>query len=244
MIETLVADLRQALQAAAGREPRIDSRNHKGYRYLSFRLYTADFRRVLRAFKERFLVLSLDERLDLAGQLLAAGIGELGHAGIHVLALSVAQLSPEHLPILDRLCDHLIGWSQVDQLCIDVIQPLLWAFRQDTLDLLESWNHSPNPWKRRASVVAFSRKVGESGEFTEEALRLCESLVWDHEDLVQKGVGWALKDNLRSAPQPIVAYVKDLRRRGVPSTITLYAIRDLRGALRQEVLDVTKDRTR
>lgn len=89
-------------------------------------------------------------------------------------------------------------------------------------------------------MVAFTRRVGESGEYTDEVLSLCNNLVWDPEDIVQKGVGWTLKDNLRSAPERILRYVKDLRRKGVPSTITLYAIRDLKGARRNEVLAVKK----
>lgn len=89
-------------------------------------------------------------------------------------------------------------------------------------------------------MVIFTRRVGETGEFTEEVLRLCENLVLDEEDIVQKGVGWALKDNLRSAPKRVLPYIKELRRRGVSSTITLYAIRDLKGAQRDEILAVKK----
>jgi 3-methyladenine DNA glycosylase AlkD len=69
---------------------------------------------------------------------------------------------------------------------------------------------------------------------------LCEKLIWDKEDIVQKGVGWALKDNLRSAPDRVLPYIKDLRQRGVPATITLYAIRDLKGAKRKEILAARK----
>ena len=92
-------------------------------------------------------------------------------------------------------------------------------------------------------MVTFVRKVAESGEFTDEVIHLCENLIMDREDIVQKGVGWALKDNLRSAPDRILPYIKDLRRRGVSSTITLYAIRDLRGVKRQEVLAVKRKTT-
>jgi 3-methyladenine DNA glycosylase AlkD len=108
--------------------------------------------------------------------------------------------------------------------------------------LLERWNRSPNRWKRRASVVAFVRKVGESGQFTEEALQLCENLVFDGEDLVRKGVGWVLKDVMRGDRQRVLEYVKELRRRSVSSTITLYAIRDLDERERGEVLAVRPSR--
>jgi len=90
---------------------------------------------------------------------------------------------------------------------------------------------------RRASVVTFARKVGESGEFTEEVLELCENLIWSKEDYVRKGVGWALKDNMRGSKKKVQDYVKSLRERGVSSVITLYAIRDLKSRERKEVLD-------
>ena len=136
------------------------------------------------------------------------------------------------------------GWSHVDDVCIAVIQPLLRAHRSETLALLERWNGSANRWKRRASVVAFVRKIGESGEFTEDALRLCENLAFDRQDLVRKGVGWALKDLMRGDRERVLEYVKELRRRGASSTVTLYAIRDLDGRERQEVLAVRPNRDR
>ena len=85
-------------------------------------------------------------------------------------------------------------------------------------------------------MVAFVRKIGESGDFTNDALELCNNLIWDKEDYVRKGVGWALKDNMRSGKRRVLDYVKSLRRKGVSSVITLYAIRDLKGKEREEVL--------
>ncbi|MFX1562648.1 MAG: DNA alkylation repair protein, partial [Promethearchaeota archaeon] len=95
-----------------------------------------------------------------------------------------------------------------------------------------------NMWKRRASVVAFVRKIGSSGSFTDEVLEFCEKLILDEEEIVQKGVGWALKDNLPGAKNRIIEYIKSLKRNGISSTIILYAIRDLKGKEREEVLKV------
>jgi len=53
---------------------------------------------------------------------------------------------------------------------------------------------------------------------------------------VQKGVGWSLKDMMRSDKERIVDYVIDLRTRGVSSVITLYAIKDIKGDERAEIL--------
>jgi 3-methyladenine DNA glycosylase AlkD len=40
-------------------------------------------------------------------------------------------------------------------------------------------------------VVVFTRRVAESGQFTEIALELCERLAADPHVHVRKGVGWA-----------------------------------------------------
>jgi 3-methyladenine DNA glycosylase AlkD len=239
MNDDIYADLSQAMSAAAGdRQPSPESRFHRHQEYLSYGLKAAEIRRVLKTFRPRIRELPLAERLELAARLLAQHIGELGHAGIHVQALSVNELGPGHFPYLDQTAGDWRSWSHVDHFCGDVLQPLLARLPEATLAQIEAWSESPNRWKRRASVVAFTRRVGESGRYTGAVLSLCDRLKWDPEDIVQKGVGWALKDNMRSAPEQVTAYVKQLRREGVPSTITLYAIRDLKGPARQEILAV------
>jgi len=232
----LVAEIRTAIESAATGPPTPDRKFNKDDEFVAYGLNVPVWRKIMREFRSRLRALSLDQRLDLAEALFAQGESWLGHSAIYVLALSVEKLGPQHFELLDRMADRFTGWSHVDDVCISVIQPLLRAHRSETLALLERWNRSPNRWKRRASVVAFVRKIGESGEFTEEALRLCENLVSDPEDLVRKGVGWALKDVMRGDGARVLEYVKELRRRGVSSTITLYAIRDLDGRERQEVL--------
>jgi 3-methyladenine DNA glycosylase AlkD len=128
----------------------------------------------------------------------------------------------------------------VDVFSTIVAPAILFNYPKQTLRFLEKWNHSPNRFKRRASVVTFIQDVAKSGQFLDDALRLCENLIWDKEDIVRKGVGWALKINMRYAPKRVLDYVKDLRRRGVSSTITLYAIENLEPAIRKEVLAVKK----
>ncbi len=240
----MIADLHRAIKNATGRpHPVPDRQFHKHDEYLSYGLKASEFRAILEEFRPRFLELSLQERMDLAVRFLEERVGELGHVGLHIIALSVKDLTPKEFTYLDGLPEHFRSWSHVDHLSLEVMQPLLWRCRKETLELLEQWSRAPIRWKRRASVVTFVRKVAKSGKFTEEVLRLCDNLIWDEEDIVQKGVGWALKDNLRFAPDRLIPYIKDLRRRGVSSTITLYAIRDLKGAKRQEVLAVKRNTT-
>jgi len=168
----------------------------------------------------------------------ASDFSEQVNFGDAILQLSIEQLTPTHFDSLNEIASFLNNWGETDWFCIRVAQPLLRKYPRPTLNLLRRWNSSKSLWKRRASVVTFTRKNGMSGEFTDEALELCNNLIWDKEDYVRKGVGWALKDNMRSAKKRVLDYVKSLRQKGVSSVITLYAIRDLKGKEREEVLNV------
>lgn len=185
-----------------------------------------------------FRQLSLEERFELAKMFYVSGFSEQVTFGDAVLELSVKEIAPVHFDFLDEIAGCLDNWAETDWFCSRVVQPLLRKHPEETLNLLRKWNKSENMWKRRASVVAFTRKVGESGKFTDVALDLCNNLIWDKKDLVRKGVGWALKDNMRGSKKRVLDYVKSLRMKGVSSTITLYAIRDLKGNDRKEVLEI------
>ncbi len=210
----------------------------KNQNYRPYGMWASGYKEVERQFRKDIQQLPLRGRLHLARWLVLSGFAEEIDFANATLTWSVKAFGPGDFAYLDEHLNHFHGWSNTDDFCVHVLQPLLLRYPNQTLALLRDWNVSENPWKRRASVVTFVRKVGALGKFTHPALELCENLLSDHEDLVQKGVGWALKDLMRGDNRQVLEYVKSLRRRGVPATITQYAIRDLKGAERQAVLDI------
>jgi len=218
----------------------IDKKYHKydGHRSLGIKAGMLD--KLLKQYKVEIKNSSCKEAFALAQMLYKDKIEDMILAGNFVLQNKIDCIGKSDLTFLDKALNNFSSWSQVDDFCIDVLQPILLKYPNDTLRFLKKWNQSKSMWKRRASVVAFVRKVGESGKFTKEALVLCENLIFDKEDLVQKGVGWCLKDVMRGDKKKVFEYVKKLRKRSVPATITLYAIRDLKGAERAEILQTTK----
>jgi 3-methyladenine DNA glycosylase AlkD len=239
--EMLFDELGQAIRQHAN--PAFAAQNRvwdKNADYQSYGLKAADHREIGRVYLPAIRRLPLRGRLHLARRLVLTGFAEQANFSNAILARSVKELSPADFPYLDEHLNHFHGWGQTDDFCINVMQPLLWKYPAQTLALLREWNQSKKLWKRRASVVVFVRKVGASGKFTSAGLELCENLLGDAEDLVQKGVGWALKDLMQGDAERVLAHVKELRRRGAPATITLYAIRDLKGARRQELLEARR----
>ncbi|MCP4727975.1 MAG: DNA alkylation repair protein [bacterium] len=241
MNKDIIEDLRKTFEEAAGhRKPEPERRYHKHDEYITYGISASVFDGILKNFQHRFLEITLKERLDLAEKLCAENIGELGYAGLYIVFESVKELDPSHFPVFDRIAENFHSWSHVDALSLYVFQPLMQNYKKDILKLVRTWSKSPVRWKRRASIVVFTRKAAKTGEFTDIVMELSSYLAFDREDIVQKGTGWALKDNLRSAPEKIIPFVKELRQKGAPSTVILYAIRDLKGKERKDILDVRK----
>ena len=229
------------LERAAGKPQRRSKSQVHREPITSYGLYEEEGRAAFKDAIARVATLSLPERFALATLLLTSHIEEQGHIAMAVLRMGLDEIRPEHFDEVDDLLDDFTSWSIVDDFATgkgSITAVLLDRYPKETLALHERWLTSSNQWKRRASVVTFTRKTASDGEFTEETLRFCEALMHDSEDLVQKGVGWALKDTMRAGPaakRRVIALVKRMRREGIPSTITLYAIRDLKGAEREAI---------
>lgn len=216
----------------------LDKRYHKYDGYQSWGLSSPEFVNVMKKHKGAIKNLTCNEALKLSEMFYKTKISEPIFAGTFVLENRLDCLDKKWLPFFDKILECFISWATIDDFCVDVLQPVLLKYPKETLRFLKKWNRSKNMWKRRVSVVAFVRKIGKSGKFTDEALSLCENLIWAKEDMVQKGVGWCLKDIMRGDKKKVFDYVKKLRKRGAPATITLYAIRDLKEKERSEILKI------
>jgi hypothetical protein len=208
-----------------------------GPNFRAYGISAPQFGEILKKYRRVFRQLSFEDRMMLSRKFFRSGYGGQMSFGIALLKLNVKDMKPDDFGVLEMVGDCLNNWGTVDGFCIEVLQPLLNEYPNEVLQFLRKWNGAENLWKRRASVVVFTRRVGASGRFTDEAMELCDRLIWDTEDYVRKGVGWALKDVMRGDRKKVLKYVKGLRRKGVSAVITLYAIRDLRGKERNAVLN-------
>jgi 3-methyladenine DNA glycosylase AlkD len=82
-------------------------------------------------------------------------------------------------------------------------------------ELIMRWTVSPDLWWRRAalvSTVAFNvRSLGGKGNTT-RTLAICRLLVNDHEDMVVKGLSWALRMLVYFDPQAVEGFLKEYEK--------------------------------
>jgi 3-methyladenine DNA glycosylase AlkD len=99
---------------------------------------------------------------------------------------------------------------------------------------LTAWTAAPNLWKRRAAAVALLQEA-KHGRHTDFLFSIATPLLPDPELMVQKGVGWLLKETYPARPRETVAFL--LRQRHTASRLTLrYAAEKMTPADRKLVL--------
>jgi 3-methyladenine DNA glycosylase AlkD len=84
---------------------------------------------------------------------------------------------------------------------------------------LPAWTKSRNRWKRRAAAVSLLQEA-KKGRSTEDIFRIACELVHDTDEMVQKGVGWLLKETYPKKPEAVVAFLEEMRP---PRIVVRYA---------------------
>ncbi|MFW9818922.1 MAG: DNA alkylation repair protein [Candidatus Thorarchaeota archaeon] len=209
------------------------------HKYRAYGLSVPENDKIIKKYINQFKELTFEERLDLSFKFYTSNYITYTSFGLKLLELSLPDIKPQNFKLLDEILNHFMGWGPTDSFSLYIMQPLLNRYPNEVKKLLEKWNLSNHIWKKRTSVVTFTRKIGAEGKYIDFILKLCNNLIWDKEDLIRKAVGWALKDNMVGKNREnVLNYVKELRKMGVSSTITLYAIRKLQGKEREEMLKI------
>lgn len=96
------------------------------------------------------------------------------------------------------------------------------------------WTDSPNRWMRRAAAVSLLQEA-KQGRLTEFVLRVAKKLLADRDGMVEKGVGWLLKEAYPRRPAEVVRFLVEEGSRA--SRLTLrYAAEKMTAADRRRVL--------
>jgi 3-methyladenine DNA glycosylase AlkD len=75
----------------------------------------------------------------------------------------------------------------------------------------------------------------KKGLFLDDAFEICNTLLTDQDDMVQKGYGWLLKEESRKHQKKVFDYVVK-NRKNMPRTALRYAIELMPKELKQEAM--------
>ena len=144
-------------------------------------------------------------------------------------------VNAEDLAVFENWIQKYINnWSKCDGLCNHAVGDLIMKYPNE-VDELKRWAKSDNRWLRRASSVSLIVPA-KKGDFLKEAFKICNILLTDEDDMVQKGYGWLLKEESRNHQEEVFGYVIENKDK-MPRTALRYAIELLPKDLRSKAME-------
>lgn len=194
--------------------------------------YTADVRRYARSLHKE---LAPDQPLllDVAERLFAGFALEEKALAVTMLEPSLKRFGGAEFRRFERWLGRVRSWADHDALAMFLIGPMLAADPARRGRPLR-WAASPNHWRRRAAAVSLIHGI-RRGLLYGEARAVAERLVGDRDDMVQKGLGWLLREWAKHDPKAALPVLMDIRPRA-SRLVLRTACEKLTPAQRQRVL--------
>jgi len=161
-------------------------------------------------------------------------LGKLLHSKIHeerliALLILVGQfdrgsdkLKKEIYEFYLKNAHKINNWDLVDTSAHYILGRYLWETRKDTKKVLSSLAKSDNLWERRIAIISTFYYI-QKGE-SQLTFMIADILLHDREDLIQKAVGWMLREVGKRCSQLELEKFLRPRYHEMPRTMLRYAI--------------------
>ena len=196
--------------------------------------YTAELRKLARRFTK---VIKGDAGLaylvEVAEDLFHGRVLEEKVLAVQLLETSTAELTSADFERFEGWLDRVSAWADHDALAYYLLGPMLVADPRRTKRCMV-WARSKDRWHRRAAAVALIRGARQ-GMFEAETRSVTAALLTDDDLMVQKGLGWLLREAAKYNRDFAVALLKKIRARA-PKLVLRTACETLPPKLRAELL--------
>lgn len=182
---------------------------------------------------------TVDDAVALADALIRDPHLEVKGAGLEVLITFRRQLRPVHLATFKRWLagDFSANWATTDTLSCGLVAPLLIAYPA-LIGRLCEWSHHRNMWVRRASAVGLV-PLARRGVALDAAYATVTALRADPADLIQKAVGWLLREAGKTDSVRLERYLIE-NGPAIARTSVRYAIERFDPDARARLLRITR----
>jgi 3-methyladenine DNA glycosylase AlkD len=196
--------------------------------------YTGDLRRAVRDCRRDILSEhDFDFLVAVADELFSGAVLEEKIAAVFLLEKLDAQFGDREFRIFEAWLDRISSWADHDALVHYLIAPMI-VTKPARIKYVCRWSRSRDRWHRRAACVALIRGA-RAKMFFPEIVKLSDSLLADPDDLVQKGLGWLLRETAKYDSKRTVPYLMKIRGRA-PRLVLRTACETLPATVRSPIL--------
>jgi len=237
----IAADARRALVRLARPAGDFDaSRYFRGTNQLGFyNVGTGRVQALAREIVAAHGAWSADDALAFADLLIPDRYLEVKGLAIEALARFRRQFRPAFLGVWKRwlASNAADNWATTDGMCALLIGPLLVA-HPELVPRLAAWARARNLWVRRAAIVALIPPLRKH-DVLDQVYATAHTLHTDDADLIQKAVGWTLREAGKVDHRRLERYLRANGAR-IPRTTVRYAIERFAPAKRRALLAATR----
>ena len=227
-------EIRRALKA--GGSPERSSRVQRFFKeeVQSHGWRTADLRRAALRWRREILQQSdLKFLLQVADHLFTGKMNEEKNVAVFLLENITGTFGDKEFRLLESWLPRISSWSDHDALVHYLIASMVMA-KPARVSRVFHWARSRNRWFRRAACVALIQGARRK-MFLSEIVRLSGVLLSDEDDMVQKGLGWLLREAVKVDAQQALPHLMRIRKRA-PHLVLRTACETLPSATRKAIL--------
>jgi 3-methyladenine DNA glycosylase AlkD len=233
-MNTLVARLRDELKANVDEKTQQTAHNFFKEEIQIYGVQVPLVRKIAAKFWPEIRSLEKKEVFLLCEELFRSGYMEESFVVSEWLPKIAEKFEPDDIYTLKRWIEtYVTNWAECDSFCNHTVGDFIQRFPK-CISELKSWAKSSNRWLKRAAAVSLIVPA-KKGAFLPDALEICDLLLTDADNMVQKGYGWLLKEESRVHQKEVFNYV--MRNRLVmPRTALRYAIELMPKPLKSEAM--------
>jgi len=232
--ETIAAEIRHLLRKGGSADHAAGVQWFFKDEIKSHGWYTAKLRseavRFRRSIRKEF---GLDFLLQVADELFSGRVLEEKIFAVFLLEKLTDEFGDAEFRMFESWLSRISSWADHDGLVHYLIAPMV-ATKPERTARVFRWAKSRDRWHRRAACVALIQGTRKK-MFFPEIKRLSNLLLSDEDDMVQKGLGWLLRETAKADAKRTVPYLMSIRERA-PRLVLRTACETLPEATRKRIL--------
>jgi len=233
-MNSILAEIRSDLKANADEKTKQSLKRFFKEQTKFYGVKTPVVGKIAKKFWPQVKSLSKKELFGLCEELFRSNYTEEAFVVNNWLPDYIDNLVPADLATFKRWLEcYIDNWAKCDGFCSHTVGDLIQKYPQ-TVGEVKSWAKSESRWLKRASAVSLIVPA-KKGLFLKDAFEICDTLLSDGDDMVQKGYGWLLKEESNMHQKEVFNYIMK-NRKVMPRTALRYAIELMPKELKTEAM--------
>lgn len=198
--------------------------------------YTGELRKVAVRFQRTIVVENgVAYLVQVADQLFRGEVLEEKIFAVLMLQGIVEKFGKTEFKLFESWLDRVSTWADHDALVHYLIGPMI-AADNSLLSRPPRWarKKTSKSWHQRAAAVGLIHSTRQHKNFG-DIQRITETLLASDDDMVQKGLGWLLREAAKANPEQTMKYLMTIREHA-PRLVLRTACETLPAATRERVL--------